>query len=139
MIKKSRKVNIFIGKLPIITLIIIILIEISSLYSTYSSSSPNFRKIIKSVKSVLIDKFTMIVPSYHKRIDILRTFLNFTLSKPPKFLYEIIINWSSDKEEIEELINEFEKQISKVKIPVNYIIYTDTSVNKRFLNGTNVK
>lgn len=138
MLKKSSNVNIFIRKLTKITLIMIILIEIPSFYLTYSSISPNFR-IIKSIKTLLIDKFTMIIPSYHERIDILRTFLNFTLNKPPKFLYEIIINWSSDKEEIEELINGFKKQNLKEKIPVNYKIYTDTSVNKRFLNGTNIK
>lgn len=77
----------------------------------------------------MINGFTMIVPSYIKRIKPLREFLSFTLTNPPKYLYEIIIIWASNKDEIEELIKEMNNQTMTKSISY-FISHNNATVNR---------
>lgn len=80
----------------------------------------------------------MIVPSYIKRIKPLREFLSFTLTNPPKYWYEIIIIWASNKDEIEELIKEMNNQTITKSIRY-FISHNDTTVNRWFFFPHNIK
>lgn len=85
------------------------------------------------------DKFTIVVPSFYKRKKFLLIFLNFTLSNPPKSLLEIIINWSSNKLDIEKIIQRFMYKAGQKKILLRYSFHYDTTVNRRFLDAQLVK
>lgn len=81
----------------------------------------------------------MLIPSYIKRLNHLRTSLSFTLKNPPNFLHEIIINWQDSKDEIEKLIKDLNNQTLTSNISIRYFIYNDTTVNRRFLYPPDIK
>lgn len=83
--------------------------------------------------------FTMIIPSYSKRVKSLINSLEFILNNPPKSLFEIIINWASNNTQIEGVINGFSDLAKTKNISLRYSLYNDPSVNRRFSDANIMK
>lgn len=117
----------------IILMMIFFYPKINTFNCTYS------KKIIKTDKFALIDGYTMIIPSYSKRVKVLEKFLNYFSINPPKSLCEIIISWSSDEQQIKNIINKFTSKFSRKSISIYFRIHTDQTVNRRFLDAKNAR
>lgn len=84
--------------------------------------------------------FSIIVISFEKRIKVLNTFLNFTLTNPPKSLHEIVISWGSDDETIIKDIVQNHKTLSiKNNILLRYSISNDKTLSRKFRDATSIK
>lgn len=84
--------------------------------------------------------FSMIVMSFDKRIKVLNTFLNFTLTNPPKSLSEIVISWgSNDDSSIKEIINNYSIRSQQNDILLRYSISEDKSLSRKFRDAESIK
>lgn len=97
------------------------------------------KQLILRNKNSSLTGYSMLVPSYKRRIKILNNFLEYTLNKTPKSLCEIIISWSSDENQIKQILNKYKNKFQHKNISLKYSIHTDQTVNRRFLDAADTK
>lgn len=80
----------------------------------------------------------MIVLSHEKRENQLKRLLNFTLSKPPPSLKEIIISWGSNQSSLKKIVESFRSVALEFGISIRFWEEIDLTVNRRFWHAKEI-
>ena len=102
-------------------------------------SKISVKQLTFSNKNSTLTGYSMLIPSYERRKVALNQFLEYTLNKTPKSLCEIIISWSSNEDQIKQIISKYESGFKHKNINLKYTIHTDKTVNRRFLDAADTK